>query len=274
MSTVLVFDSNNLQSLMAAAAIASIRDVIPYDCRSMLPEADHYVWLGVVPTVHYFGDIPPKVYNAARHTAIVNLTTTQGLKDIAIKDVEYTYATTMEEKDEVIVGITVVNTYGSKGLLERALLFFGEDPGNFSHLVYMLTEFYTPNAPIELLQLVALNAKEAYYCLTNKNNLFTPISLNVESLASAEEAYAEYDSVAKVVLIDRWTTNWVKTKGSDQPKTVMTFYEQSLWWFIRRRILRQDLVLRNVSLSATGTIVTSTLAYTHGIRGSDPVIVY
>ena len=273
MTTVLVYDSNNLDSLLGAAAIASICPVAPVDCRSFLPEAEHYVWLGVIPTLFYFERFPLSYLKGVRNTAIANISSTKGLSGIAVPNVDYVYSVADENAPEKDREVLIVNNYGNRTLMERGLLFFGENPENFAGLLYLLREFYNPKASVELLYQVALNAKEALYCLTHNSSPFATIPYDAKSAEAAREAYDVFDLNTKEVVRNRGQSNSITTfKG--QNKLVFTFYEQTGWWFIRRRFFRPDCILRNVSVTATGTIVTSSLPYLEGIRGVEPVFVF
>lgn len=274
LGTVLVYDTNNLESLLAAAALASVTDLTTCDCRGLVPLAEKYIWLGVVPTVYYFNNYAPSEYKDSTHTAIVNILTTKGLKEISLKNVKYNSSNIHDGSDMKEAGFAIVNGYGNRGLLERALIFLGRDPETFSHLVYMPKNFYHPLASIELLQAVALNAKEAMKCLSGSGEPYIPIPYSVATGEAAEEAYSEFDEVAKTAIKNRCSFDWIQTSSETKPKNVLTFYEQTSWWFIRRRLTREDVIVRNISLTVSGAIVSSSLPYVQGIRVTDPVFVF
>lgn len=273
LKTVVVYDTNNLESLLAAACLASVTDITPCDCRGLPPLAEAYVWIGVIPTVYYFANRDPADYKDATHHAIVNINSTKGLKLISLPKVIYNAQSTIPESDAESASAVVVRGYGARGLLERALLHFNINPESFSHLVYMPKNFYLPGASLELLQSVALNAKEALRCLANRETLYIPIPYSSNCAKEAEDAFAEYDAMAKTAINNRCSLDWIKVHETGKAKNVMTFYEQTLWWFIRRRLVRNDFIVRNISLSVTGAIVSSELPYTHNIRVTDPVFV-
>lgn len=255
MKTVIVYDVNSLESLMTAAIICSIRQVTSCDCRSFLPEADHYVWIDVVPTKHYFFNFTTLDFKNIKNTVIANIRTTAGLKAMSVPNTEYIYS---QEKDTFIKPepiVSVCKSYGERSLLERALIFFKETPDNFAPLLHVLDWFYIPTVNIELIQLMVLNAKKAELSLRNKENSFTPIFLTDKNIPLAEEAYFILDEKTKVILKDRWKYNWIKVTNSGNPCSVYTFFETDFWWFIKRRLIWKSLAVRNISTSATGTIV-------------------
>lgn len=278
MKTVIVYDANNLDSIFAAAAIASIKQVTPCDSRSFLPVADNYVWIGVVPTKYYFGMLTEKEFRSVpekrKHTAIVNIISTKGLKEFGIKNVDYLYSLTHENLELNNLEVNIVNSYGNRSLLERSLMFFGEDPEIFAPLSFMLKEFYNPLATQEIIEHTCLNAKEALESLIDQASFFVPTPYSEKTSSKAFEVYKAFDYQAKIVLKSRGFVNMIFSSTDGKISYVNTFHEQSLWWFIKRRIFNKNLILRNISVSSTGTIVTSSAPYLENIRSADPVFVY
>lgn len=272
MKTVLVYDSNNLDSLMGAACVASVHDVIPCDCRSFPPMADKYVWLGVIPTIRHFPNIQREAISKV-HSVIARVSSIKDLEKHQLPDVDYLYSLTNENTESVSFS-KLVNNYGERTLTERVLIHFNIDPESFTWVIYAIKEFYKLETPIELIHAMALNAKEALHCLETQDAPYMTIPYRDGFIELAAEIYEEYDRHAKRIIKDRGQMSWIQTRDGGNRINVFTFYEQTLWWFIKRRFFNQKVILRNVSVSATGTQVISELPYLDGIYGTNPVFVY
>lgn len=266
MKTVIIYDENNLDSTMTAACIASFRDVETCE-RKGFPdqEADRYIWVGVYPTRRFFPSLKLGEIKNKTHIAFVNVPEKSELHRDVIQGVEFIHSS-----DEA-KPFSVTTVFGQKTFLERLMLYWNQDPEVFSNVLVLIKSFYESKTSQELLWLTCLNMREALFCLENKQT-YSPIAMGSEILSEAELCFSELDYLSTKVINTRGTHERVEDK-KQQAYNYYTYYEPSHWWFIRRRFFRDNAITRNVSLAATGTVVTSDNFYPAGLEHLNPVFV-
>ena len=269
MTTMVIYNENVLESFMAAACIASIMPVTVSECKSVMSlDYDLYVWIGVVPTYQYFPSEPIETVNKAIHISICNVEPKSD-KTNWVKSTKFVYGS----EDSASLA-SEVQSYGARNLVERSLMFFNKSPVEFIGVIDMIDQFYLVNAPLENLEMTALNAKEALHCLKGRES-YSFIPYSTDSASDAEEAYINLVDNAREALKHRSVFTRTSTTTIDpKAKKIYTFFEHQHWWFIQRRLSWQGLCYRNITVSLTGTIMLSDVKFTEDFKHLQPVVMH
>ena len=266
MKTVIIYDENSLDSTLTAACIASFRNVETCERKGFPdPKADRYIWIGVYPTRNFFPSLNLEEIKRKSHVAFVKVPENTPVHRDVIQGTDFVHSS-----DEVR-SFTVTTVFGEKTFLERLMLYWNQDPEVYSNVVVLIKNFYESKTAQELLWLTCLNMREALYCLENKQ-IYIPITMNPEVLMDAELCFSQLDYLSTKVINTRGTQERIEDK-KQQVYNCYTYYEPSNWWFIRRRFFHGNTVTRNVSLAATGTVVTCDNFYPVDLEYLNPVFV-
>lgn len=265
MKSVLVYDQNNLESILAAACAVSTGGHTACEIRSFPPEADQYLWVGCVPTEEHVRNDP--TIRERVHIVFADLVSKKSIGKFVIPNVTFYHS--VEDQSEKI---TADRTYGKVTLIERVLSFLQEDLGKFVRPIMYAKEFYSVKASEDLLHEIALNVKEALFCLKSQKEVYMPISITGAE-EDAFRAYKDLIEIAKSAIDHRSHRAWFTTQHKERVQ-IFTFYEQENWWFTRRRLWLGSMIHRNITMSATGTMVSTNAQYLEALPQRDPVFLY
>ena len=270
MKTILVYDENIVDSLMTAACLSSIMDLGVVERKAFPPDnGDRYIWVGVIPTRGFFPF--KKVWkNSSEHFVICRKSDSRDYPEI-LPDVVFVHSLTNNETDEVKHSCRAI-PYGERTLLERSLIFFGKDPETFVSISHLLRVFQDPKAAIEDVALLVLNALRASECL-EAGEVFSPLSATQENLEISLKELDKLNYLAKKkcsgsVIHD--SIEHIRTKKSVR---LATMYENTGWWFFKRRLELSGFKARNVSVAATGTVVYGDVVYLLDLEHLKPTYV-
>ena len=266
MPTIIVYDQNSIESILAAACVVSMGGYKACELRSFPPLADSYIWIGCAPvTAHGLNN---RDILRSKHTVFMDSASKKALVESVIPGVEFLHSG--EDKEEQVLSTDRV--YGKASLIERVLAYIGEDSGKFVRPILYATEFYKADTKEDLLHEIALNVKEALFCLRSDTEVYMPVKVTGSS-EDAYNAYQELVDISKAAIDHR--SHRARITGQDgSHHEVFTFFEHEHFWFIRRRFWMTGKIHRNVSVSATGTIVSTNAPYLDAIPSSTPVFVY
>lgn len=244
MSIAIIYDENILDSFMAAASVASVVDCHVYE-RKDRPKTycDTYLWIGVVPTNHYFYVDDLEIMKSKTNVSIVG--------DIA-SDTHFDILDNLIFMRNSESELEFVTNYGQKTLVEKALAFFDISPAKFCGVVDMVRNFYKKDLSIESIENSVLNAEEALHCLKNKEP-YSYIEFNPESCDTASEVYQR--NIKEAGRAISYRSSVVNIKSDNKTDFVYTLYEHRLLWLIKRRFITTNRNFRNISVSGTGTVI-------------------
>ncbi len=263
---VVIYDENNLDSTLATACYASIAGVKVFEAKEILKdfsnnEIEEYLWVGVFPTRNHFAKKHDGSYLKSKHTAILNAFSCK--HDDLIPGAEFIRCRNDKLKYEPF-------SYGEKTLVERLTVSENINPESFIGVISMIKEFEKDNASIEDIMFTVLNMKEALLSL-KQNFQYHYIPFSEKFLEAAKDAYTEISENAKNIIdnhsvIDRWVEK--KTMKSFK---LYSFYEQRNFWFIRKLMDVAKAKYCNISVSATGVIISSNVENTTPVTFPSPV---
>lgn len=265
MDTVIVYDHNNLEAILAAACMASSKGYKTCDVRAFPPPSTSYLWIGCAPCdSHRLND--PGIVDA-NHIVFLDSASADATKKAVIPGVVFHHSA--EDHDEQVMSD---RTYGRVTLIERVMSYLKEDINNFTRPILYAREFYSPKASEDFLHEAVLNIKEALFCLRSGKEVYTPVKIT----GAEEDAYIAYSEMvdnAKAAINQRSHRAHFTTQHGAR-KEAFTFFEQENWWFIRRRFWMEGKIHRNVSVSATGILVSTNAPYLSEIPAHSPLFVY
>lgn len=265
MDTVIVYDHNNLDSILAAACVVSAKGYKACEARAFPPAASNYIWLGCAPGDSHRINNPDIA--KANHVVFLDSASAEKNQKSMLNGLNFFHST--EDHDEQSFSD---RTYGRASLIERVMSYLKEDVNNFTRPILYAREFYSQKASEDFLHETALNVKEALFCLRSGSEVYTPVNI-----AGAEEdayqAYSEMVTIAKSAIDHRsHRAHFITQHG--ESKEAFTFFEPEHWWFIRRRFWMNGKIHRNVCVTATGMLVSTSAPYFTEIPNHSPLFVY
>lgn len=265
-----IYDENNLDSIFAAACLASVKDVKVFEQKEVIPnfsvgEVEEYLWIGVIPTRHHFALRTTGEFTKVPHTALVN---THG--KVVHPDIVPNLSV-IHSRNEKNLEYELFS-YGEKTLTERVLVTEGINPESFIGVISLIKEFYKDSSTDILdTMFTVLNVKEALISLKQKTLFCFIPTTKLVFMEAANDLYTEMKAWAQDVINNRSRVENVVSKKDHKELKLYNFYEHENFWFIQKILNNAKVLYRNISVTATGTVVTSNAEITSQVNFSIPV---
>ena len=261
---VVVYDENILSSVLAAAAAASIKELIVVERKTLVPKADNYLWINVIPTLRNFSFSKDEVVKTSNTIIAPN---GSHVNENMIRNASFF-------NPEETIGIT--DSYGERTIVEKTMDYFVEDCNMFLGLINIERNFYKKETCYEELCMASLNFSEALDCLKRKL-LFQYIPFSPKALEDGMEVFEKLKAEAYNAINKRSSYSVMEQidyKGERLSQKVYTFYEQTNWWFIKRKFEVERLSYgRNLTFGSSGVVIYSDFTHRNEFRGIDSVFV-
>jgi hypothetical protein len=273
MKTIIVYDQNNMEAVLATACLVQLGDYKVVESRAFPPQAEEYIWIGCTHTTQHA--LYDRSILEAKHVVFVDLHKAKGVRNSLANEADYKHSVADKPSDASAQDAVRSNdplterVYGKITLIERVLSYFGHDVNKYAVPIRYATEFYKKGLLEEDLYEITHNMQEAVKCLQS-GEPYSPIPFTTISAEAAYLAYKELSDLTKVIIDTRSNRAWF-TDQNKRKWEVFTFYELDNWWFIRRRFWLDNKVCRNIATSATGVLVSTNVSYLEEIPQLDAI---
>lgn len=251
MTKTVIYDHNSHESLLAAAILKKLNLGNPVDCRSQLPHEKLFIWLDVVPSKEYF-----KTFEETKNIEniiIACVRDEKAMKQNEVGKCNYPHSNNiLFEKKE---SLHYKRTVSTKNILERVLKYFEINLTDYEQLIYFLNLFYEQNTPNEIIRIVVHNTQKAIDYLSGKTTDFELSNYELLTPIEVNQTYNDLTLKVKQILKSKICLDHYKPYNKGLAISVYTFYENELWWLIKRHLFSKNAVFRNISNSVNGYIV-------------------